>query len=269
MARPVLKEWYDWKTVKINEEDSEELKEEKLFNQSILADKKPYFFIYNYATLKKEYMDYEKANERVCQVRYGCSVKELLFKKYRTQKEEDFIERYKLNAPVSMTNSTMNKLCWMIEEHYMNVKLDYTIKEFDSDLFKNPIVEYSTLLFNKVAKLKEEYDKVVRSSIVVTNKNRDSSYDTQEAISNRFEILKEECMAICSNEDTLCNIVVDLCYKKSNKSKQFAWELCGEKMVENLLRHHDYKISYPTKDENGDIEFRGQRFKMEELILCD
>jgi hypothetical protein len=40
-------------------------------------------------------------------------------------------------------------------------------------------------------------------------------------------------------------------------------------MVENLLKHHGYKISYPTKDENGDIEFRGQRFKMEELILCD
>lgn len=214
-------------------------------------------------------MDYEKANERVCQVRYGCSVKELLFKKYRTQKEEDFIERYKLNAPVSMANSTMNKLCWMIEEHYMNVKLDYTIKEFNSDLLKNPNVEYSALLFNKIAKLKEEYDKTVRSSIIVSNKNRDSSYDTQEAIANRVATFKEECMAICSNEDTLCNIVVDLCYKKSNKSKQFAWELCGEKMVENLLMHHNYKISYPIKDENGDIEFRGQKFKMEELILCD
>ena len=166
----------------------------------------------------------------------------------------------------------MNKLCWMIEEHYINVKLDYTIKEFDSDLFKNPTVEYSTLLFNKVAKLKEGYDVLTQQAIkqrFKTSKNRIDNGELAQNVEVQMAMFKEECMAICSNEDTLCNIVVDLCYKKSNKSKQFAWELCGEKMVENPLKHHDYKISYPTKDENGDIEFRGQRFKMEELILCD
>ena len=126
------------------------------------------------------------------------------------------------------------------------------------------------LMDNKVSdKLKEEYDKVVRSSFIKASKERVDSFDSKDLLHNQQLHFKEECMAICSNEEALCNIVVDLCYKKSNKSKQFAWELCGEKMVENLLKHHDYKISYPTKDENGDIEFRGQRFKMEELILCD
>ena len=267
LARPIPKEWYDWKTVKIKEEDSEEVVKEKLFNQSILADKKPYFFIYNYDSLKKQYMDYEKANERTCRVRYGCSVKELMFKRYRTQREEEFIRNYKENAPVSMNDSIMNKLCWMIEEHYLNVKLDFVIKDFDSERLKNPNINYSPIHFNKVALLKEEYDKVTQESIKATIRNAESSYDRNEAIENRKELFKEKALTICANEDVLCNILVDLCYKKSNKSKQFAWELCGERMVENLLNHHDRKISFPIQDDNGDLDFKGMKFKMEEITV--
>ena len=39
-------------------EDSEEEIEKKLFYQSIFACKKPYFFIYNYQSLKSEYEEY-------------------------------------------------------------------------------------------------------------------------------------------------------------------------------------------------------------------
>ena len=46
-SRPVPKEWYNYKENKILDEDSEEVKQKKMFNISILANKKPYFFIYN------------------------------------------------------------------------------------------------------------------------------------------------------------------------------------------------------------------------------
>ena len=42
----------------------------------------------------------------------------------------------------------------------MNVSLDYKIEEFDSELLKNLDINYSATLFNKVAKLKEEYLKI-------------------------------------------------------------------------------------------------------------
>lgn len=272
LARPVLKEWYDWKVNKIQLNDSEEVIKEKMFNQSILADKKPYFFIYNYDTLKKEYMDYEKSNNRVCQVRYGCTVKELLFKKDKTEKEKEFIQRYKEEAPVSMTDSTMNKICWYIEEHFMNVNLDYKIEEFDSSLFKTPNLNYSTVVQSKITKLKQEYDKLTQEAIKSRFKTSKGKIDNGElaiAVDTQMEMFKEQALAICSNEETLCNIIVDLCYVKSNKSKQFAWGICGEQMVRNLLKHHNYKISYPVKDEQGDILFKGERFKMEEIVLCD
>ena len=58
-----------------------------------------------------------------------------------------------------------------------------------------------------------------------------------------------------------------MCYTKSKNSKQFAWDICGETFIKNLLKRNGYKISYPELDENGDIEFDGMRFSMKETEI--
>lgn len=264
LARPMPKEWYEWKPNKVLEGDSEEIIKEKEFNQRILADKKPYFFIYNYPTLKKEYRDYFKPNDQTCRVKFGIGLQELMFKKYKTEQEIKFLDNFKKEAPVSMANSTMNKIAWIIEEHYMNTKFDFHIEDFDCGKLKSD-VEYSMTMYNRVAKLKEEYDLSVKESIKASIKNREHSIDTNELKTVLLDYFKEQAFEICNDEKVLCNIVVDMCYKNSNKSKQFAWSICGEQMIENLLNHHNRKISYPTQDENGDIQYKGLKFKMEEI----
>lgn len=77
------------------------------------------------------------------------------------------------------------------------------------------------------------------------------------------EQFKRQCLQECPNEQYLCDIVLDLCYSKSNSSKQFAWDICGDMFIRNLLKRHDSIISYPVADENGDIEFHGKHFKMQ------
>ena len=44
--------------------------------------------------------------------------------------------------------------------------------------------------------------------------------------------------------------------------QQFAWDVCGDVIIENLLEKNNYVISYPTQDESGDVEFNGFRFSM-------
>ena len=79
------------------------------------------------------------------------------------------------------------------------------------------------------------------------------------------EIFKEEFRAqaysLSNDAEELCNIVVDICYN-SNVSKKFAWDVCGDVIIRNLLRRNNYLVSYPVLDENGDIEFGGNKFKM-------
>jgi hypothetical protein len=69
-------------------------------------------------------------------------------------------------------------------------------------------------------------------------------------------------LAICSNIEELTDIVVDICYKGNNNSKQFAWDICGEQMLLNLLKKNNHTIQYPIADPNGDISFGGENYTL-------
>ena len=47
------------------------------------------------------------------------------------------------------------------------------------------------------------------------------------------------------------------------KSKQFAWLVCGRVILQNLLEKNDYQIQYPLcVDTDGDFTYFGKQFKM-------
>ena len=60
------------------------------------------------------------------------------------------------------------------------------------------------------------------------------------------------------------NVLVDICYA-DNKSKDLLWELCAEQMIKNLIANGYDKLHFPIKDEDGDITFKGIKFRMEEV----
>ena len=121
-SRPVPKEWYNYKENKIFDEDSEEVKQKKMFNLSILANKKPYFFIYNYDKLKKEYRDYMKKSEINCQKNYLMSLEELEALENPTPQQQESLRLFKINIPVNMNPSIMNRIAWLIEDRFKDFK---------------------------------------------------------------------------------------------------------------------------------------------------
>jgi hypothetical protein len=84
------------------------------------------------------------------------------------------------------------------------------------------------------------------------------------ALSNARELFKENFKAktfeMCPNRYILGNILLDMCYTNNN-SKQFAWDVCGNVFVENLLKKNDFKIKYlEMVDGKGDISYNGRNF---------
>lgn len=265
LARPVLKEWYDFKVNKILQEDDEETIKEKEFNLSILASKKPYFFIYNYDKLKSEYMEYYKANNQVCKVKYKCEIHELYKKESKTMMEKEFITNFEFGCPVNYTPCLCNKIAWMIEDHFRNVKFNYKLVDFDCNLLKNPEIKYSKAMYKKIEEIKDEYDKAVQSSIKTRLRNLEDTYDANAFSYSLLQNFKDEIHTVSNNDELLCNILVDICYS-NKKSKSFVWDIFGDIMIDNLLKHCDYKISFPKQSEDGDITYKGLTFKMEELV---
>ena len=164
--------------------------------------------------------------------------------------------------PVGDNPCTINRIAWLFEDTFKTYLSNYIkTKEFDYSILKSG-VEYSKNDYNKIAKIKSEYDESVKYYQQLANKQR---LDKEEVSVNRNMMLlkfKAKCEEICSNDKELCDIVIDLCYS-SSKSKQFAWDICGEVMIDNLLEKNDHTINYPVRVEtNGEFEFGGEQFVM-------
>ncbi len=76
------------------------------------------------------------------------------------------------------------------------------------------------------------------------------------ALSEEFQ---RECGCVCPDKERLCDILLDLCYGSSD-SKKFVWDMCGEQIVENLLKHSG-QYSFYVQDDNGEISYKGEKYR--------
>ena len=60
--------------------------------------------------------------------------------------------------------------------------------------------------------------------------------------------------------ELITNCLVNMLYNKPI-SKQFAWEICKEYMLNKLLNDNGNKINVPVKSENG-VEWQGNHYTL-------
>ena len=259
VARPVPREWLDVKMFKIKDEDDEKTIHEKQVNASIAAEIKPWFFIYRYSQLKSELDKYMKACKSNCKIRFGKTLEDLCKSEDKTDEEEAFLYNYEKYMPVSRAPGTMNRICWRIEDEFQttdvlpDVEFDYSILKTDA--------EYTQEEYDEVKKLYDEYG---RQMLLLSKSRKKSETNNEDAESVALQV-KNDFMALshvaCPSDEVLSNIVVDICYM-SNKNKSFAWNIVGEQIFKNILKNSGGIITYPVKNDDGDIEFCGKRFSL-------
>lgn len=263
IAKPMPRTWYSRHDNRMAEDMSSSEIEQKIFNISILADKKPYFMRYIYPDLMGRYNKYIKNTEKKCIREFRQTIDELLSKDKNEleQKEAEFIHYYYFRMPVGIHDCVMNKICRRFEDEFDN----YFLKNVSEDDFNYGIMksgqEYGSKQYYQIAKLYDQYIKRLGEFMQFSKKER---VDEDEMINKRIIMLnsfKENCLKVCSNSAQLCDIILDLCYSRSN-SKQFCWDICSDEIISNLLANNNNTIFYPVKDDNGNIEFCGQRFTL-------
>ncbi len=252
------REWHDRHSVNIMEDA-----EKRRFYQKLVADKKPYFMRYIYPALMKQHNTYIKNTNKNALREFGLTVDELMEtpEERRTERQKDFLRYYHARMPVSDNDCVMNKICRRFESefdgyigrHNPEADFDYTIMKSGT--------EYSRTQFQAIAKLYDGYTKRLRSYVVFANCERVNEYDAFSRLQELREEFEQECAKVCPNRFVLCDIVLDICYKKSS-TKRFAWEMCGTEIVQNLLTRQGGTISFPTLDAEGIIQFNGNRFSM-------
>lgn len=262
IAKPMPKYWYDKSACNKLPSETDEQKHFKELCLGIVAENKPYFMKYVYPDLMAKYNKYLKDTNSKCIREFKMSMTDLMNKPNKTIPEKDFIEYYKKLMPVGNNPCTINRIAWLFEKTFKSYISEYfKTRVFDYSILKSG-VEYSKNDYQKISRIKAEYDDSVKYYQQLANKQR---LDKDEVTVNRNMMLlkfKSKCEEICPNEKELCDIIVDLCYS-SSKSKQFAWDICGEVIIDNLLDKNDHIINYSVLvKSDGDFEFGGEQFIM-------
>lgn len=255
--------WYDRHTVnKIEEQDSKEL------YRKLVADKKPYFMKYIYPALMKQYNVYIKNTNRNALRMFQKTVTELyaIPAERRTEQQRNFLKYYEFRMPVGTNRCIMNKICERFEQEFDSyIGKRSSSARFDYSIMKSNI-EYAPKQYSSIKKLYEDYNKRLVSYSIFADYERVDECDSYAALSLMNEEFRKECSKICPNSFALCNIILDICYTK-NSTKRFAWSMCGDEIIHNLLTSNNNKISYPVLDTDGNVEFNGNTFSVETTTI--
>ena len=264
------KHWYDYKTNRVNVDvetgeilDDDETIKEKEFNLKIMANKKPYFFIYNYPALMSEYKSLITKSNEVSIVEYGMKYEDLLIKENKTEDENRFIKYVENKIPIFNNDCTMNRICHKIENLFSDVR--DRVKNgsnFDYNIYKSR-KNYTKGVKAGIEKCIKDYKATIKEAMVLSD-----GESRREALSMIRNQLKLEMFKVCSNEEVIANVVLDITYGK-NTNKELAWNLCGEQMIKNLLHKNNNVIKHITLDECGDIEWNGYKFKEVEVVISE
>lgn len=263
-AKAMPKEWYAYKANKIKTDnetgeilDDEETIAIKEKNLKLMVNKKPYFFIYNYDMLKSDYSVFmNNVNNNSLDV-FGKEYEKILYDENRSQEEDAFVNRVKKRSPVFNNNCVMNRISHRLEEMFEETKLNV---RYDSNF--NYSVYKTDMKYKKedLESIKDAFKEFKKELSIMADRMKlpDSKFIKDDIVSN----FKNKLHIICPNEEMLTNIIIDITYGKG-ANKKYAWDICGEQIIRNLLSKNNNQYKYPVMCEDGDFEWNGYKFKME------
>lgn len=253
ISKPMPRTWYDRRSV--NQIEDEEQRE---FYKRIIADRKPYFMKYIYPDLAAQYKNYIDNTNRKSLREFRKTVPELLSAETLTDAEREFVEHFRKHLPVGMNGCVMNRICSRLELEFDGFNSKPPIGRFDYRDMKSGEA-YSQTQYREIGRIYSSYIDQMKEYAYFAKTQRVDEEDKAEQRAMLMQSFSEECDRVCSDRRTLCDIILDLCYKKEG-TKQFAWDIVAEEMINNLLRHNGYKINYPVRDSEGDVYYGGERF---------
>lgn len=265
-AKPMPKYWYDWFALKPDDSDDLKTAAWKIFQRSIVADKKPYFFRYVYPSENSKWLKYQKDTKIKALMQFGKDLDVLLSQSNCTDEEKLFVVNYYSHLPLGIAPCTVNRICWKIEDSFSPEQFKI-IDKFDYKLLENDEIDYDKqtyiqieTVYKRFLKERRELDKYIHNKKI----SDEDCLNMRLILNNEFI---KQCALICPSKAELCNILIELCYGDSINSKRFVWEMCGDIIIQNLLNRYNNIIHFPEQTINGDFEFAGKSFSIKTVSL--
>lgn len=269
IAKPMPAYWYNIRDNIVKDDDDEETAERKNFNRKITAANKPYFMTYVYPALRTQNNTYNTNSDNGALMRFGSygirSIEDLYNYEPKTKEMTECLRLHE--QMVGCNPCVVNKICWIFEKAFNGyLSKKYKQPEFDYNILKCN-VEYSKKNYDDIFAIYNDYQKRLDAFQKKIRLEKIDTFDCWQQRKIFVDRFKKECETICSNESELCDIVLDICYK-AEKTKQFAWDICGDVILNNLLKNKGGIIHFPQLvDGKGEFEYCGENFVMCEKVI--
>lgn len=258
IVQSMPKGWTNWNRVK--EDAKQDEIENAKFNNSILIERRPYFMRYLYPNYNKEYKEYNESYKETCRDKFGCEIDNVPRETFETQEFQEFYSKYAKYNKFLETDGVMNNVCKYMETKCKNIKL--SVKEkYSEDYFKLYMDSDISIDNDKLKLMIKEYEEYNRQK--KNRKNMEEGNSFQKYCSD----LKDNLLAISFDENELANLAVYICYViYKSKPKDFAWDICGDAIVRNIIRNQKERtLKIPMYDTKGSIEYLGKKYSVKEV----
>jgi hypothetical protein len=266
ITKPFPVHWTQWR--KISGSATEQEKTESEFYNKIVINKRPLFMRHLYSDYNNKYKNYINQFETRCKTRLKCSLYTLLTTSGSciSEKANNIkIDYYKYN-PFIETDCLMNKICNYMEYNTKELKKEitnYKTSEEIISILKNPTIVTDPEKYKQLYDIYDKYKKEKRHFQQILNQNTGQVYKTIEQYN---KVIKQEAFKISSNGSELANLAIDICYiAKLNDNKNFAWNIFGNEIVENILLNKQKICKVPFQDKDGNIDYMGGKYSMMEV----
>jgi len=245
-ARAMPKHWYDRRAAEAIEDEGW-----RAFCLNIVAGKKPYFMRYIYPVLMREYNAYQKSTNGKSVMEFRRRVSELA-----GGGEGDELDAFRhytdVLTPVSNLDCVTNRICRRVEGMFSDKIALVSGGAFDPGILRSGAPCGKTH-FRAVKAIHEDFKRYWQAEAILAKQTRrtgDEVYSRKVVANPYFRSL---CYGVCSSEDTLLDILVDLCYTTST-SKQFVWDMASDAIIARLLRNSGGTIAVFTECGTGEAE---------------
>ena len=181
----------------------------------------------------RDYNDYVKSTNGKCVMEFRRRVSEL--GGVSDDEQGTFCHYADVMTPVSNLDCVTNRICRRVEGVFWDRIELVRGGGFDAGILRSGAA-YTKTHFREVRKAYEAFRKYWQAEAIVAKQVRrtgDEVYGKKMVANPYFRSL---CYGVCSNEDALLDILVDLCYATA-ASKQFVWDMASDAILARLLRN--------------------------------
>ena len=258
ISNPMPREWYNRSSVHKMPESTPEERSRKELYLKIVADRKPYFQRYIYSEVMRTYKSYINRAEGNCTSRFRMPISELMSLEEPSEEQKEFIMWYSVRMPVGIHDCVMNRICRRIEHETASGINSAQTRPYDYSVLLSDTVGTQSMKFAVGNAMREYGYEIERIAVQYRDNPTKKMFDGKAAL-QRF--VEETMLLKCPNADTACDIAIRHCMRRRS-NMNFLWDLFGDMLVDRMLRVKGYTMTFPTMDDNGDIEYCGDRFSI-------